>query len=102
MTDISDGLIEELITMSAAANVRLDVRSSAIPVSDDMRSAAGELGADYRRWALTGGEDHELLAAFAPDTVPPGWTVIGEVVAGRGVSVDGAPADDLHGWQSFG
>lgn len=102
MTDISDGLIEELITMAAAASVHLDVDSRSIPVTSEMRSAADDLGVSVESWALTGGEDHELLAAFTPETVPTGWSVIGEVTEGRGVTVDGRPADDLRGWQSFG
>ena len=110
MTDVSDGLIEELITMSAASGTRLEVDSAAIPRWPQLSSAAAELGVDEREWVLAGGEDHELLAAFAPDDVPPGWTVIGRVVAGRddapgtavGVLIDGAPADRVHGWQSFG
>ena len=43
-------------------------------------------------WVLTGGEDHALVATFPPGTALPGrWRVIGEVRAGAGVTVDGAP-----------
>ena len=102
MTDISDGLVEELVTMSAAAGVCLSVSSEQIPRPDGLRVAATDLGADDRIWALTGGEDHELLAAFADvDAVPPGWTVIGSVVVGAGVLIDDAAPQGLHGWQSF-
>ncbi len=53
-------------------------------------------------WVLTGGEDHSLVAAFPPGTVLPGrWHVIGEVRAGAGVTVDGAPHDGPGGWQHF-
>ncbi|MDY6809126.1 thiamine-phosphate kinase [Gordonia mangrovi] len=102
MTDISDGLVEELITMAAASGVQLSVAGDRIPVSDDMRSAAERLGVDLRDWTVTGGEDHELLGSFAAGSVPPGWTTIGEVHDGTAVWVDGRTVQDLQGWQSFG
>lgn len=110
MTDVSDGLIEELITMSAASGARLGVDSALVPRRPGLASVAAELGADERAWVIAGGEDHELLAAFGPGDVPPGWTVIGRVdqrapdAAGGAadVRIDGAPPDRIHGWQSFG
>ncbi len=103
MTDISDALIEEIVTMAAASRLHLDVTSSAIPRPDGLDALAAELGIDPVRWALTGGEDHELLGAFAASRVPAGWTVIGTVrsVDGPLATVDGTAPDDLHGWQSF-
>ncbi|AZG43500.1 thiamine-phosphate kinase [Gordonia insulae] len=102
MTDISDGLVEELITMAAASGTRLAITSDRIPVGDEIRSAAAALDTDLRDWTVAGGEDHELLAAFPPHAVPSGWTRIGEVLEGTGVLVDGRPAGGLRGWQSFG
>ncbi|GAC57236.1 thiamine-monophosphate kinase [Gordonia hirsuta DSM 44140 = NBRC 16056] len=106
MTDISDALVEEIITMSAGSGLHLDVESAMVPRPAGLDELAAELGVDPVRWALTGGEDHQLLAAFAPGGVPGGWTVVGTVAApaaGRpaAATVDGATADGLHGWQSF-
>ncbi|MFT4044332.1 MAG: thiamine-phosphate kinase [Gordonia sp. (in: high G+C Gram-positive bacteria)] len=106
MTDISDGLVEELITLAAASGVRLSIRSAAVPRTAATACAAHALGADERHWVLTGGEDHQLLASFDPADVPPGWTVIGDVQhaddrAGE-VIVDGTVLTGLAGWQSFG
>jgi len=51
---------------------------------------------------LGGGDDHALLAAFpASAALPEGWTVIGAVTAGSGVTVDGAPYDGPAGWTHF-
>ncbi|GAA3035014.1 thiamine-phosphate kinase [Gordonia defluvii] len=102
LTDISDGLVEELALMAAASGVALDVDSAAIPVTDAVAAVAQRLGVDVRRWSLGGGEDHELLGAFgAAAQVPPGWWVIGAVVGSReeAVHIDGAPTR-LHGWRS--
>ncbi|WP_298445324.1 thiamine-phosphate kinase [Gordonia sp. (in: high G+C Gram-positive bacteria)] len=115
MTDVSDGLVEELITMSGASGLALDVAGAAVPRPAGLDELAAELGVDPVRWTLTGGEDHELLAAFAPGTVPDGWATIGTVstrvpgdamavddtAAGPAVTVDGAPVTGLRGWQSF-
>ncbi len=110
MTDISDGLVEELITMSRAAQVAMAVEVAAVPRRPDLARLATELGAEVDEWVLTGGEDHHLLAAFDAVSVPDGWTVIGSVreatsttpevwVDGR--RVGGPDGPDLHGWQSF-
>ncbi|MFW0786767.1 thiamine-phosphate kinase [Gordonia sp. CPCC 206044] len=102
MTDISDGLVEELITMASASGVCLEVESARIPGSPALPGIAAALGADATSWRLTGGEDHELLAAFPDGDLPQGWTAIGAVTPGSGVYVDGRVVADLHGWQSFG
>ncbi|MCK0437992.1 thiamine-phosphate kinase [Gordonia alkaliphila] len=102
MTDISDGLVEEIVTMADASGLGVDVDSAALPRPNGLDALAAELGVDPIRWALAGGEDHELLAAFAPGTTPAGWTVIGTVGRrGGGATVDGRPVGDLRGWQSF-
>ena len=102
MTDVSDGLIEELVTMSAASNVHLDVTSALVPRVDGLDALAVDLDVTPYRWILTGGEDHQLLAAFAPGDVPEGWTTIGAVDDGpAAATVDGGAVGDLQGWQSF-
>lgn len=102
MTDVSDGLIEELITMSQASQVSLHITSDRVPRIAEVTQVGALLGADVRNWVLTGGEDHEMLAVFAPDDVPHDWSVIGRVGPGpAAVLVDGAPPADLTGWQSF-
>ncbi len=107
MTDVSDGLVEELITMATASGLPVDVRSAAVPRPAGLDALAAELGVDPVRWALTGGEDHQLLGAFAPTAVPTGWVVIGEVGDDAGgeapgrATIDGTAVDGLHGWQSF-
>lgn len=101
MTDVSDGLVEEIVTLAAASGLGVDVTSAAVPRPVDVDDLAAELGMDPVRWAITGGEDHELLGAFAPGTVPAGWTTIGRVVDQPGATIDGAPVTGLGGWQSF-
>ena len=103
LTDISDGLVEELRTVAAASGAGLHVDSRRVPRAPALDDLAAELAVDPRDWALAGGEDHELLGAFAPGDVPPGWTVIGHVTAADpgAALVDGTAVGALRGWQSF-
>ena len=41
----------------------------------EIRAAVG--GPAALECVLAGGEEHSLLATFAPDDLPPGWRVIG-------------------------
>jgi thiamine-monophosphate kinase len=71
---------------------------------DSWASATKEhkIAATALEWVLTGGEDHALVAAFPPGTVlPDRWHLIGEVLPGVGVTVDGAPRNGPAGWQHF-
>lgn len=103
MTDISDGLIADLRHLAAASSVAIEVDSSRLQVAEELRVAAGALGADPLEWVLTGGEDHALAATFPVTAqLPVGWRVVGRVAEGRDVWVDGALRGDGGGWRSWG
>jgi thiamine-monophosphate kinase len=53
--------------------------------------------------ALTGGEDHALVAVLPAATpLPLGVLRIGRVDPGEGVEVEGAPDGAAPGWRHFG
>lgn len=99
MLDVSDGLALDAWRVCEASGVRIDLSSDA-------------LGPDPAL-ALSGGEDHALLACFpSPSLVPSSFRIIGHVLArragrpghGRGealVSVDGRPYDGRTGWDPY-
>lgn len=102
MMDISDGLLRDATRIALASDVAIDIDSAAVPVHLAAVAAARTLNRDATEWALTGGEDHHMLAAFpASGAVPMGWTVVGRVNVGAGVTVDGAAPASL-GWDHFG
>ncbi|GAB3222229.1 thiamine-phosphate kinase [Glycomyces halotolerans] len=102
MIDVSDGLLADLGHMAEASHVAIDVDSGSMDIPEPMANAAEALGADARRWLLTGGEDHALAAAFPADVIlPDGWRRIGTIADGRGVTVDGAPWEGPAGWDHF-
>lgn len=88
MMDVSDGLALDARRMAAASGVTIALDRSL-------------LGDDPER-ALAGGEDHALLATFPEGTLPPGFRVIGSVLA-RGeeeLLCDDLPVD-LSGWDPY-
>jgi thiamine-monophosphate kinase len=113
MIDISDGLLADLGHVAAASGVRIDLSSDRLTPGDDLQAAArlffdGTVrgaGPEHKlalTWVLTGGEDHALAATFPPDaTLPPRWTVIGQVQRGPGVVVDGREWAGSAGWDHF-
>ncbi|MGM0384672.1 MAG: thiamine-phosphate kinase [Actinomycetota bacterium] len=100
MMDVSDGLLRDAGRLARASGVTLDV---GLPVDERLAEIAAVLGTDPLTWVAGGGEDHGLLATFAPDEVPPGFETIGRVL-GRGeheVLVDGAAPTLAIGWDHF-
>lgn len=90
MMDVSDGLVLDASRLAAASRVTVALESAV-------------LGADPTA-ALSGGEDHALLATFpAGHALPAGFRRIGDVVA-RGadpVLVDGKPHTGRGGWDPY-
>lgn len=86
MLDVSDGLAIDARRIATASGVRLDLDSVAVGSA----------------LALTGGEAHALLATFpAGAGLPGGFRVIGRVLAGEGLSVDGRPYAERGGWDPY-
>jgi thiamine-monophosphate kinase len=87
MCDVSDGLVADLghIARASGVGIELDGRSLA-----DQAVSLDDV--------LTGGEDHALVATLRGE-VPDGCRIVGRVVAGAGVLVDG---QSVHGgWEHF-
>ncbi|MFF7941286.1 thiamine-phosphate kinase [Nocardia gamkensis] len=101
LTDVSDGLLADLGHIASASGVAIDLDSAALR-DPALELVAARLDADAAQWILTGGEDHAFAGAWAPGrALPPGWVVIGRVVAGRGLTVDGDAQTGGGGWESF-
>ncbi|MEU1982379.1 thiamine-phosphate kinase [Nocardia sp. NPDC019395] len=101
LTDISDGLLADLGHLAAASGVAVAVDSANLH-DPDLERCAAELEADARQWILTGGEDHVFAGVWTPGVTPPsGWTPIGCIEAGQGVTVDGARYRGPTGWEAF-
>jgi thiamine-monophosphate kinase len=116
MMDCSDGLATDLEHICRESGVGARVRLERVPVAPAAREAARALGADAREWAVSGGEDYELLLTCDPaeadhlvaglvEATGTALTVIGRVeeAAGEVVFVDagGAPVSVRGGFEHF-
>lgn len=102
MIDVSDGLLADLGHVATASRVGIDLCADAFDVPQQMRDAANALGVDPYSWVLGGGEDHALAATFPEDHgIPDGWRMVGHVVHGGGLTVDGKPYKGSAGWDHF-
>lgn len=100
--DVSDGLGLDLgrVALASGVGMRLDLES--LPAGPGVRDVEAHLG---RRLALSGGDDYELAVTLAPSDVdeararvePLNFTVVGEVVEGRGVTdLAGVSVEEGH------
>ncbi len=91
-TDVSDGLIFNLYTISESSKVKIEIFSDRIPLSERLISYAGNWEKALQ-YALFGGEDYELIITFPENLLDNvekiGFKVIGVVSEGSGVFVDG-------------
>lgn len=119
LIDTSDGLLRDAARLAAASGVVIDLDPAALdpsvldPDGDPARAATLlDSPGEALTWALTGGEDHAMLATFAPDAVlPPAYRVIGRVLPeggsgpggpeAPGVLVAGRPWSGRPGWTHF-
>lgn len=102
--DISDGLVQDAGHLCQRSGVGIIIEADRVPVSDEAEAIAATLKLDALTWALTGGEEFELLFT-APETAISSLqaaadipvTVIGRVTVGDHVEVSG-----MDGWRLAG
>jgi thiamine-monophosphate kinase len=116
MMDLSDGLAKDLSRLCIASGVGARVRLADVPIPEAVRAAAAALAVDPLDFAISGGEDYELLATIAPTEVDGArerlrdrfglaLTQVGDIVEGQGlVAVDAHGAESTmepKGWDHF-
>lgn len=87
LIDISDGLSSELHHIAQSSGVGFEIEASRLPYHPEAITLAHSLDQELLPWALSGGEDYELLATLnsqiirSPDQAPAGFTIIGRITS---------------------
>lgn len=109
MIDLSDGLASDVRHICEKSAVGCRIELERLPIAGDTREYLDSIGQATDHLAATGGEDYELLIA-APERVLADLanesevplTEIGEVTDGDVLFLrNGAPVEDLSGWDHF-
>ncbi|NTU57985.1 MAG: thiamine-phosphate kinase [Chlorobiaceae bacterium] len=90
MIDISDGLTSDIGHICRRSGVGALIEEGRIPVLPEARSIAEEFQEDALSWALSGGEDYQLLF-----TVPKG--LYDDIAANRDISIIGRITEPEEG-----
>lgn len=109
MIDISDGLFMDLCRICDESGTGARVYLERIPMSGDMKFAAGSIGLSPLELALSGGEDYELLFTMAPAAAEglhdiPAFC-IGEITENERVTIDESGSKAVlkaEGYRHFG
>lgn len=116
MLDLSDGLATDLAHICKESGVGAEVDADLLPVSSLLVEAAARCGQDSQSWALSGGEDYQLLFTVAPENKDAlvalvqrqcraDLRVVGRIVEGAGVllreSGKGAREISYQGYEHF-
>ena len=86
MIDISDGLSIDVCRLAEASRVGVRIYEDNLPISEATSTVARELGIKKLDFAISGGEDYELLFTMSPQMVKAlgnvdvPLTMIGEIV----------------------
>ena len=106
--DISDGLLIDAKRLASASKVDINIIEDSLPISNSLKLAFPD---NYKKYALIGGEDYELLFS-APKSkkdilvnifanLNVNLSVIGEICKGEGeIFVDGN-LSEITGWDHF-
>jgi thiamine-monophosphate kinase len=100
MIDVSKHVLRELLQLAKGSTIGIFVYAAALPIALDTRQVADEFEEDVDRYAMQGGEDHQLLFTITEADLTrlmkayPDVTVIGKVVpASEGVRMQTAEGE---------
>lgn len=71
LIDVSDGVASEVGHLCNRSGTGARILAGELPLHPETIAAARALGVAPQRWALSGGEDYELLFALAPEDEAP-------------------------------
>lgn len=101
MIDVSDGLASEVLHICQQSGVGAVVEKEKIPISEKTRETGVLLDKDPYRWALSGGEDFELVFTLPESELKSikgvRYTVVGEIIKEGRYLMDAGKKVELKG-----
>ncbi len=61
MIDISDGILSDIMHISAESNIGFNINCDSLPVHEEVKNYCTRRGRDHIEYALSSGEEYELL-----------------------------------------
>jgi len=104
MIDISDGILSDLKHICAESRKGFNINCSRLPVHDELKKYCYEKKKDYISYALSSGEEYELLFTSQKNTGNiDGVTLIGEITENGEVYTRSGKAwtPDIKGYEHF-
>lgn len=98
LVDVSDGLLGDIRHICHASRVGAEIWVGNLPISSAAKEMAHASGQDVYDWALTGGEDYELLFTTSPVFSAEIQRTVRERT-GTGCQVVGRIVDETEGLQ---
>ncbi len=83
MIDVSDGLASEVTHIAEESGVGAEVEKSKIPISEKTLKTGRSLNKDPMSWALSGGEDFELIFTVPQKelkNIDGDFTIVGRII----------------------
>ncbi len=105
LIDVSDGLASEVTHICEESDAGANVYLDKIPISDKTRRTGEKLGKDPYRWALSGGEDFELVFTIEEGKLGMienlEYTIVGEITDKGLYLIDGERKPLRGGYDHF-
>ncbi|MBN1532474.1 MAG: thiamine-phosphate kinase [Spirochaetes bacterium] len=110
MIDVSDGLGSEVRHICEESGVGARIDAGTIPISAEVREAGRTVGKDPIDFALSGGEDFELVFTLPPDRIDAlrteftDFTIVGDILPrqeGLFLNKEGKRIDICRGYDHF-
>ncbi len=106
MIDVSDGLASEVRHICDESGLGAEVEKEKVPISEKTRKTGEKLDIDPMKWALSGGEDFELVFTISKEKMSEieetDPIVVGEIVEEGIYLVDGEKEELGGGYDHFG
>lgn len=105
MIDVSDGLASEVNHICRESNVGALIDKDKVPISEKTKGAARTLDKDPMFWALSGGEDFELVFTIPKEKISLiqeiDHVIVGEITEEGVYLVDGEKTELKGGYDHF-